>query len=98
MTVDAVRDDDDLSAQQARLRADAEALAGAERRLLAQAAALEGQRGVPDWCVPTLRRQAECCRAAADDMAAAAAGLGRLAARATARRAAPRTVARSDAL
>ncbi|QGV77222.1 hypothetical protein [Streptomyces ficellus] len=81
MTVDAVPQGDGPAAQEAALRADAEVLTGAERRLLAQAAALEGRPGVPDWCVPTLRRQAECCRAAARDLSRAAAVLGRHAAR-----------------
>ncbi|WP_228973577.1 hypothetical protein [Streptomyces sp. DH12] len=85
MSVDAVRHDrhdDGPPAHEERLRADAEVLAGAARRLLAQAAALEGRAGVPDWCVPTLRRQAECCRVAARDVRDAADLLGRHAARA----------------
>ncbi|KUH40549.1 MULTISPECIES: hypothetical protein [Streptomyces] len=82
MTVDAVRHDDGSPAHEERLRADADVLAGAARRLLAQAAALEGRPGVPDWCVPTLRRQAECCGVAARDVRDAAALLGRHATRA----------------
>ncbi|MFJ8584796.1 hypothetical protein ACIRD2_09070 [Streptomyces sp. NPDC093595] len=81
MTVRGVRHDDGPAAYEARLRAEAEALAGAESRLLAQAAALEGRPGVPDWCVPTLRRQAACCRTAADDLRAAAALVDRHGAR-----------------
>ncbi|WP_336318018.1 hypothetical protein [Streptomyces lavendofoliae] len=93
MTVDAVRDDEDLSAYEDRLRAGAEALAAAERRLLARAAALEGRPGVPDWCVPTLRRQAESCRVAAGDMGDAADVVGRHAARSGAGRAGVRAAA-----
>ncbi|MFF8288570.1 hypothetical protein ACF068_04955 [Streptomyces sp. NPDC016309] len=82
MTVDPAGGDGGTAAHEARLRADAEVLTGTARRLLERAAALEGRPGVPDWCVPTLRRQAECCRAAAADLAEAAAVLGRHAARA----------------
>ncbi|MEU9984079.1 hypothetical protein [Streptomyces sp. NPDC050856] len=82
MTIDAVRDQR-LDALEERLRAEAEALAGAAERLLAQAARLEGRPQVPDWCVPTLRRQARSCRAATEDLLAAAASVRRHAERAT---------------
>ncbi|MFJ3160560.1 hypothetical protein [Streptomyces kanasensis] len=91
MTEDAVRHDDGPPAPEERLRADADVLAGAARRLLAQAAALEGRPGVPDWCVPTLRRQAECCRVAARDVREAAVLLDRHATRAGNDRAAAAT-------
>lgn len=81
MTTDAVRDGQSRS-QEEGLRAEAEALARVAGRLLAQAARLADRPHVPGWCVPTLRRQADSCRTAADDLRAAASSLGRHARRA----------------
>ncbi|MFJ8650292.1 hypothetical protein ACIRNI_29825 [Streptomyces sp. NPDC093546] len=94
VAVQAVRRDEEPVAYEARLRAEAERLADAGARLLEQAAALEGRPGVPDWCVPTLHRQAACCRRAADDLAAAAALVGRHADRCAGARAGAGPVAR----
>ncbi|MEU1017223.1 hypothetical protein ABZ383_03435 [Streptomyces sp. NPDC005900] len=87
MAVHAVRHEEQPTPYEARLRAEAERLAGAGARLLEQAALLEGRPGVPDWCVPTLHRQAACCRQAADDLAAAAVLVGRHTARSAGARA-----------
>ncbi|MET9801020.1 hypothetical protein [Streptomyces sp. NPDC006368] len=76
MTMDAVRDEELFSLED-RLRAEVDVLAGAARRLEEQAARLEERPDVPDWCVPSLRRQAESCRTAAEDLRGAASVLGR---------------------